>query len=82
MKDGITLLEAFKINNLYIIRSKKTLKEQCKISAKLSNVELWHKRFYHLNVNQLKKLASDKMVKGLPVFQQSLFDCTTCIKGK
>ena len=38
VQDGITLIVAFKTNNLYIIRSKKTLKEQCKISAKLSHV--------------------------------------------
>jgi hypothetical protein len=43
---------------------------------------LWHARFGYLNFRSLKKLASQKMVYGLPVLDQVDQVCDGCLIGK
>lgn len=47
-----------------------------------SDTILWHKRFGHLNLNQLTKLQKDDMVKGLPKLENVQIDCIPCLRGK
>jgi hypothetical protein len=42
----------------------------------------WHSRFGHVNFNSLKKMASEEMVKGLPMMSHVEQLCEACIAGK
>ena len=37
-----------------------------------SNIELWHKRIGHIDLNKLKALQSKGVVIGLPTFKEKL----------
>lgn len=48
-----------------------------------SDIDLWHRRYGHLNENHLKKLSSQDMVIGLPSFGNELKTiCEGCLQGK
>jgi hypothetical protein len=56
------------------------------LESKVSDVELWHKKLGHLNLADIKKLASQKVIPGLTPdsFDQSIqhLQCEHCIVGK
>jgi hypothetical protein len=43
---------------------------------------LWHARFRHLNFGSLRRLATQDMVRGLPVREQANQVCDGCMIGK
>ena len=51
--------------------------------TKLSNEMLWHQRYGHLGVQNLKKLANDKLVEGFNSdAKKNLEFCEACTQGK
>ena len=79
MRDGQTLVEGKKIDGLYIVN---TIQESAHPaqSDRKSELELWHRRFGHLNISALKILHSKSMVKGLPInLYNDKFTCEVCI---
>ena len=51
--------------------------------TKLSNEMLWHQRYGHLGVQNLKKLANDKLVEGFNFdAKKNLEFCKACTQGK
>ena len=55
----------------------------CFGSTDMNSLTLWHQRFGHLNVNDLKKLSSDNIVEGLSIDAKALEEpCEGCILGK
>ena len=52
--------------------------------VKPSKTLVWHHRYGHLNLNSLKKLANENMVRGFK--EGDLSDemelCESCVKGK
>ena len=45
-----------------------------------SNIELWHKRIGHINLNKLKGMKSKGVVIGLPTFKEKEIEgvCEAC----
>ena len=53
------------------------------VTSQLSSLNLWHLRLGHLNNQDVKKLCSEKMVKGLNVNPKDVpSDCEGCYLGK
>lgn len=68
-------------NRLYVGRF--LLAKQVCLMAKIRDAAwLWHARYGHLNFNSLRRLASQKMVKGMPSFEQANQFCDGCVIGK
>ena len=83
LKGGKVYIDSKKEDNLYLVKSKRLNRQFCrKSSDSISELELWHKRFGHLNLGDLSFLQSKQMVHGLPKFNQQKLDCTVCIKAK
>ena len=49
-----------------------------------TDIELWHKRIGHINLNKLKAMQSKGVVIGLPTFKEKEIEgvCATCQFGK
>ena len=47
-----------------------------------SKMVKWHKRYGHLNLRSLKKLAYKEMVRGLPKIEGNSSVCRACVAGK
>ena len=49
-----------------------------------SDIELWHKRIGHTNLNKLKAMQSKGVVIGLPTFKEKEIEgiCEACQFGK
>ena len=49
----------------------------------MNSLSLWHQRFGHLNLSDLKKLASENMVEGISIDAKALEEpCEGCALGK
>lgn len=83
-RKGVIVLEGYKRENIYVVNTDKNIKDIVNIVRKYDekDIELWHKRYGHLNSNQLKQLERDNSVKGLPKFKNVEIDCVSCIRGK
>jgi transposase InsO family protein len=54
---------------------------QCNSSAKYGNI--WHRRYGHIGIQNLKRLANDKLVNGFNFDVSKEIDiCEACIEGK
>ena len=51
-------------------------------ASTISDVELWHQRYGHLNQNDLMLLQKKSMVEGLPVIKNDHIECDACALGK
>ena len=51
-------------------------------ASSISDVELWHQRYGHLNHNDLMLLQKNSMVEGLPVIKNDHIECATCALEK
>ena len=87
-------------NGLYIVKPQYILKEKnisCKPSMSVRkhkktesfnienlNLEVWHKRFSHINCKYISHTSKSSSVRGMPVFDKSEIDCEACkiAKGK
>ena len=55
---------------------------QALTSSAISNVELWHQRYGHLNHNDLMLLQKIFMVEGLRVIKDDHIECVACALEK
>ena len=51
-------------------------------ASTISDVELWHQRYGHLNHNDLMLLQKKSMVEGLPIIKNDHIECVVCALGK
>ena len=53
-------------------------------SRVVADVDIWHKRIGHVNLQKLKSMQTQKIVKGLPDFKMSNMQkvCEACQFGK
>jgi hypothetical protein len=56
----------------------------CYFAVDDKSISLWHLRFGHLNINDVKRLSSEEMVEGMPVVKSKPVnvDCEGCALGK
>lgn len=57
-------------------------RHQALASTRMSNIDLWHQRYGHLNHNDLMLLQNKLMVEGLPDIKGEHFECEGCALGK
>lgn len=77
------LIEGYKKDNIYIVNlfnDKNSANSVRKYDT--NDIELWHRRYGHLNVKDLRRLVSQEMVGGLPKLKNVEIDCVSCIRGK
>ncbi|KAG8182313.1 hypothetical protein JTE90_013917 [Oedothorax gibbosus] len=76
LEDGSTMLRAERKGDLYFVEP---IEENAAVVTELEN---WHQKFGHLNVNDLKKLESQNMVRGLTFRNNndSIKVCEICIQ--
>lgn len=80
MKGNKVIAVAIRNNSqLYELKFEQT--QATKALATATDLEIWHKRFGHLNYKGVKKILSRKKDHKLNL-SQSLQRCSTCIEGK
>ena len=80
-KNGLVLVEGEKIDGLYVVKVMSD--KSCPVQESTGDmIELWHKRFGHLNVASLRNLKMKNMVVGIPNLGSGNIKCETCIRGK
>ena len=81
LKDDSVILEGVRKDNIYVASF--VCNTSVCLTASFDITLMWHRRLGHVNIRLLQKLASNKLVHGLP---KSLFDkhtpCNTCCQGK
>lgn len=84
--DGCLIATGTRYNKvLYKINLDQSTDAQVLIAAAAETPELWHRRFCHLGYDNLYKLASEKLVDGLPpaeFFKSTKPSCESCILAK
>lgn len=55
---------------------------KCMQASTEVQTQLWHQRYRYLNYKGLRTLKFRNMVKGLPVWNEVLETCTSCLIGK
>ena len=55
---------------------------QALAASAISDVELWHQRYGHLNQNDLMLLQERSMVEGLPIIKNDHIECVACALEK
>eukprot|EP00794_Sanderia_malayensis_P016599 gene16599-biopygen14022 len=82
--NGLSVAIGHKQGNLFKLNNRKS-DSACAVSSQDSNgkMNLWHSRYAHLGINNLKLLKEKSMVDGL-VFnsKESIDSCEICAKGK
>lgn len=78
------LAQAIKRGQLYYLRYQPLHEEaNSSIDSNCSNEDIWHRRFGHLGVRYLQKLAKDSLVKGFKFdVSKELSFCQDCTEGK
>lgn len=80
-KSGEVTLTAQRKAGLYYIEFNE--KNSCNYSSKeYSDVMEWHRKLGHINERNLKKMATDNLMYGLNLVNETFETCETCIKGK
>ena len=70
-----------RIGGLYKIDVTKS-NHQALTSTTMTTEELWHRRYGHLNQNDLVLLQKKLMVEGLLVLKNEHIECESCALGK
>lgn len=87
-KNRMIVGEAFSKNGLYIVNAKNIIGEtsQAEIhimdNTKINKMHLWHKRFCHINVKNIKELSTKNLVRGLENVKIDDIYCQGCSTGK
>ena len=75
--------KATRVGSLYQLDYKPNLEQVSLAEKSDSKEDIWHKRFGHLSVGGLQKLALEKLVNGFDFDTSKQFNfCETCPKGK
>lgn len=77
---GNKILRAKANNGLYFLESISDFAGSAR--SNVEQMELWHQRYGHLNIFDLKRLSSEKLVLGTPEFSQQNFSCKVCVQNK
>ncbi|KAL0276778.1 UNVERIFIED_CONTAM: hypothetical protein PYX00_004278 [Menopon gallinae] len=78
-KDGSTLATAKREGGLYVIEEP----ERMFYTRDRDNTKRWHQRYGHLNLSDLKKLESQRMVEGMKLMgKNDTLNCEICARGK
>lgn len=81
-KDHQMVAKATKMGSLYQLNHKHN-HEQTNVAESESTEDVWHKRFGHLGVSSLQKLAREKLVEGFNFdASRKLTFCESCPQGK
>ena len=85
ISEGDVVGSATKDGSLYYLDSESySLKQRVNTVKTRTGVNIWHRRYGHLGITSLKKLAKNKLVSGMS--SDDLSDevelCESCIKGK
>lgn len=76
------------MGNLYHVSFEKPKDCVCTVTESLpendqfSKEDLWHRRYGHLGVENLQKLAKDNLVDGFDYYTSKISFCEPCLKGK
>lgn len=73
------VMTAPRVGNLFIARNVKN-PENLALTAVSEEQDLWHRRYGHLSVSQMRKLSAN--VSGFELDTLSPMKCVTCLKGK
>ena len=98
MRFGKVVVEGDRVGNLYKVtlyhpisenaskgEDEDMIKKEIEPTVKKVNaasLKVWHERYNHLNVADLKKLVKDGMIAGIEFDDTTMFDCEACIMGK
>lgn len=81
------ICEAYRQNGLYMLKVEidrnvpESVVKEINV-LKIDDVELWHRRFCHVNDNTIRKLADTNRVIGLDNTRMDKFTCEACCIGK
>ena len=82
-KDNQLVAVADKIGKLYILHCVHDSVANCSELAENTDEKLWHRRFCHLGINNVRKLVKDDLVKGINCkVTKNDFFCVSCCDGK
>lgn len=82
-KDGEVVMVADRIDGLYFVREQSQRAGNATTGSTISNVQMWHQRFGHLNERDLRKVVKDEAVSGVKLNdKEKLPPCEVCLKGK
>ena len=74
---------AHKVGKLYILDCVHDVVASCGNIMNISNEELWHRRFCHLGISNVRKLVKNDLVKGINCnISDDKFFCVNCCDGK
>jgi len=78
------MCEAFRKNDLYLVRAEVDMTTEAPIEANLftSSNDIWHRRFCHVNNHTIEKLAKENKVRKLDDAKTEKYDCNACRIGK
>lgn len=83
--DGETIAVGKKIGDLFHLKYRREVELSNAMTTKsdTSKEMLWHKRYGHLGVQNLKKLANESLVTGFDFDPKKNIDfCEACVQGK
>lgn len=89
--DGRVLFEAYKKRGLYFakpyygnnVKSDSNTKSKVNFSTSSENtLDVWHKRYCHVNSKYIVQTSKNNCVKGLPVFKNQIIKCDPCKLSK
>ncbi|XP_069148053.1 uncharacterized protein [Solanum lycopersicum] len=80
-KSGKTIAKVPMINNKMFPLEVSMVEKCVMVASGDDETRLWHLRYGHLNVNELKLLSQKKVVFGLPKVENLDF-CESCVYGK
>ena len=83
-KDEEVIGTAVKIGSLYYFKCRMNNETVHVNTVKPNKTSVWHHRYGHLNVNNLRELAKEQLVKGIKACDLSdeMNLCESCIQGK
>ena len=69
--------------SLYYLNCLSNRNEQATIAEQETKVNIWHRRFAHLGMQNLQRLAREKLVEGFDIdISEQLDFCEMCAEGK
>ncbi|KAI8116737.1 Retrovirus-related Pol polyprotein from transposon TNT 1-94 [Lucilia cuprina] len=82
-KQNQNILTAGLVDDMFVVNLEKVMNFEMVNGIINENVvKKWHQRFGHININDLNKLSSKNMVKGLDVKMPKSIECLTCAVNK
>lgn len=81
-KDGRELFKANRRNDLYycnpVYKQKQNKKPESLIVSEENSLQLWHRRFCHINPGYIFKTSKNESVRGMPKLSTNKVECESC----